>query len=97
MYHIIKTRSKKEPYAVVLIGANGELLSRSENFTRKQAAWKNIYAQVVQNNSIGAYAQDDTLYTCLVYGLIMDGRKYRTYSAPKPKYIPGKNPKKRKK
>lgn len=97
MLHITKT--KKGMFQVVLVGKNGEPLSTSELFPRKQAAKKNVLAQLsaVKEKEF----QDDTEKDPRVRivddgdGVIdvMDGEEYRRASI----YIPGKNPKNKKK
>ena len=92
-YHIVKTRSKK--FYVVLVGKNGEPLSTSELLNSKQAAFKNVKAQIASTDNIYSYVQDDTIRTPLVYKIHINGDKELTDDVPVlPRYIPKKNPKK---
>jgi uncharacterized protein YegP (UPF0339 family) len=93
MHHIVKTKSGK--FQVVLVAKNGEPLSISETLNSKQAAFKNIAAQVSVTGNILFYAQDDTTKTPFVYKVYQDGGRNQTEDLPsQSKYIPGKNPKK---
>lgn len=100
MYHIVKTKSKK--FQVVLIGDNGEVLSTSEHFTRKEKAFKNAHAQIdlvyeeKETDRLYGFVQDDTPTKSLRYKLYDNGNKVKTDVNPVDKYIPGKNPKKKK-
>lgn len=92
MYHIAKTKSKK--FQVVLVGKNGEPLSTTEILNSKQAAFKNIARQVDSIDNCFNYAQDDTSKNIIVYRVFYDGRReVANGHKVKPKYTPGKNPK----
>lgn len=101
MYHL--TRKKSGQYYVVLLGNNGKVLSVSETFKSKQAAWRNVFAQIgIIAYSSSGYAstpvQDDTLPDPVVYRINNSGKKYVSEAyKPCEKYIPGKNPKKKSK
>lgn len=99
MYHIVKSKSKTQPFQVVLVGDNGEPLSASELLKSKQAAWKNVKAVMCSVFSEGdvdcfCLVQDDTLKFPKAYRLYNTGRK-DAYLTVKPKYIAGKNPKRK--
>lgn len=92
MYHIVKTKSKK--FQIVLVGKNGEPLSTSELLNSKQAAFKNVLAQIKATVNPMVYIQDDTIKGTLVYLMWSDGSKHITNDVPlTPKYVPGKNKK----
>ncbi len=93
MYHIVKTKSKK--FQVVLVGKNGEPLSTSETFSRKERAFKNVSAQASVIDDGWFICQDDTTFK--VWKVYAGGNKEEAgHIDPSPKYIPGKNPKKKK-
>lgn len=96
MIHI--TRSKTG-YMVVAIASNGEVLSTSEVLKSKPACWKNIVATLDDCYIIRSVrVQDDTLKEPKVYVIDDAGDKYVSLSHdPEPKYIPGKNTKRKKK
>ncbi len=92
MYHITKTKSGK--FMVVLVGKNGEPLNTSEQFPTKQGAKRNLkaVATVMQE---GILFQDDTFKSPSVYVVDVNGKIWHGMSDPDPRYIPGKNPKKK--
>lgn len=95
MYHITKTKSG---FQVVLVGKNGEPLSVSESFPSKQKAYGNVMAQInAAGESSCSFLQDDTLNNLKVIRLWGDGGRDATSINPSTRYIPGKNPKKKKK
>lgn len=55
MFYITKTKSATKPFSVVRVAKNGEVLSQHPLKT-KQACWKNIFAQIVDDTIV----QDDT-------------------------------------
>lgn len=93
MYHIVKTKSKK--FQVVLVGKNREPLSTSELLNSKQSSMKNIKAQCEQNGAVCASYQDDTLKIPVAFSRNFIEESFTTLTTF-PKYIPGKNPKKKK-
>lgn len=93
MYHIVKTKTKK--FQVVLVGVNEEPLSTSELLNSKQASIKNIRAQCEENGAVVANYQDDTLKTPIAVKRNFIEESFETLPTV-PKYIPGKNPNKKK-
>ncbi len=94
MYHV--TKNKKGEYYVVLVGKNGEPLSTSEPFKSLQKAWGNIKAQLNASGTSFTHVQDDTsILAPTNYGLFHTGKKSKS-NVRSPKYIPGKNHKKKK-
>lgn len=86
MVHIGKT--KKGKFIVANIAKNGEILKVSETLNTKQAAWKNIKAEIKSCFYYGTVkVQDDTLITPVVY---LQGLKRVISSRIKPefRYIP---------
>lgn len=90
MIHIAKT--KKGKFIVANIAKNGEILKVSETLNSKQAAWKNIKAELkscyeYQIMDFCALVQDDTLKKPVVY---LQGLKRITANGidPEKKYIP---------
>lgn len=88
----------KRLFYVVLVGANSKVLSVTETFNTKQAAWKNIEAQARAANTVYVAvhltAQDDTLpkpkrYICVV----LSESLHRSETEPGPRYQPGRNKK----
>lgn len=86
MIHIAKT--KKGKFIVANIAKNGEILKVSETLNSKQAAWKNIKAEMKHCfvDSV-ALVQDDTLKKSAVY---LQGLKRVVANGidPEKKYIP---------
>lgn len=101
MYHIVKTKSKEQPFQVINVDSgNGKVINTSETLKSKQAAFKNIIANMdtvysASNECFSVHVQDDTLNLPVAFELRDDGKKSYTV-VPGPKYIPGKNPKKKK-
>ena len=99
MYHIVKTKSKAKPFQVINISANNEVINTSQLLKSKQAAFKNIDANMgtIFSDSDADYyclIQDDTLKVPKVYEFYDTGEKKELDSElHKPTYIPGKNPK----
>lgn len=104
MYHIVKTKLKPG-FRLVAVGNNGEPLSSSEVFTTKEKCFVNAKAQL---NSCfvsladhlwpGVLVQDDTLPKPILWVVRPKGKKSKyIQSEVKPKYIPGRNPKKKSK
>lgn len=86
MIHIAKT--KKGKFIVANIAKNGEILKVSETLNSKQAAWKNIKAEMKSCYYNGiAHVQDDTLKKPVVY---LQGLRRVTANGidPEKKYIP---------
>jgi hypothetical protein len=103
MFHLVKTRSKVKPFSVVLLSENGEVLNEHRLKT-KQACFKNLVAvmdniKVVKGNfTAWVDVQDDTVTSMLGYKVYNNGDVVLVEGYdPKPKYIPGKNPSKKKK
>lgn len=98
-YHIVRNKSKTKPFTVVLLADNGEVIS-SHQLATKQAAFKNIKSQIKQ--LLGCdYVQDDTVEkpSMRLYGYDRQkvGVVVGALATPSAKYIPGKNPKRKKK
>lgn len=100
MYHIVNTKSKTHPFQVINVDAgNGEVINTSQGLKSKQAAFKNIIANMgtvypIIHSRKSVCVQDDTLTKQKAYILFEDGIKEPMESVLK--YIPGKNPKKKK-
>lgn len=90
MIHICKT--KKGNFIVANIAKNGEILKVSETLNSKQAAWKNIKAELKNcyHYTFG-YVQDDTLEKPVVY---LQGLKRVVANGinPEKKYTPKEKP-----
>lgn len=97
MIHLTKV---KTGYMVVTLADNGKVLTTSEILKSKRSAWINIEAQLSQYSAgtdeepmlAKVKVQDDTKDYPEVWeyeGFI----RMRFPQNPKPKYIPGKNPK----
>lgn len=104
MYHIVKSKSKERPFQVVNVdGGNGEVINTSQLLKSKQACLKNIiagmnnvYSDCEKTDKMYVSVQDDTLKTPNAFSLYDDGKKvYRIEAMPR--YIPGRNPKKKSK
>ena len=100
MFHIYRLKNKE--FGVVLLGSNGKVLSSTEGFKRKKTAFDNIRAQCLQFNDVEdtdyvlTKVQDDTTDNLPDVWQIDGNRSFtRLYGFEKPKYIPGKNPKKK--
>jgi len=100
MYHIVKTKSLTRPYRVVNVDAgNREVIHISQPLSSKAACFTNIVATmdtVACNCDCIFYVlvQDDTLRTPSAFTLY-DNRK-RVYNIDAvPKYIPGRNKKRK--
>lgn len=103
MYHISKNKSKTKPFSVVNLSESGEVLSEHKLKT-KQACFKNIISAMdeieVEDSRFDAWVnvQDDTVIPAKGYTVDVDGFRWPiTNYDPKPQYIPGKNPSKKKK
>lgn len=100
MIHIHKTRSGK--FQVTNLAKNGEVLKSSEVFNTKQACWDNIKAELTEcysyvNILLWIFVQDDTGKQRDVYRYYSSGVWSIVQSCKKePKYLPGKNVKKKK-
>lgn len=98
-YHITRSPRSKKYYAV-LLNEKGEVLSETQLLTRKENVFRNIVAQIDEiyapANEIHAVVQDDSVTPMKKYNLYDDGRREKNDSPLFPKYIPGKNPKKKK-
>ena len=95
MYHIVKTKSKTQPFQVVLIGRNSKVLSSSETFKTSRSCIRNIKAQCsIHGTGIATIQYDYLKIITAVRTNFNNG--YEVLVTPKAKYIPGKNPKKRK-
>lgn len=97
MYHIVKTKSKK--FQVVNLAHNGKVINSSEELNSKQAAHKNIIANmgsvfIDANPAMYCSVQDDTVKEPKAYTLFDSGEMESDIDA-EPKYVPGKNPKKK--
>lgn len=101
MYHIVKTKSKERPFQVINVDAgNNEVINQSQPLTTKWNCLKNIIANMdtifsADNADRYAHVQDDTLKVPVALTLYDTKRKVYNVDA-KPKYKPGKNPKKKK-
>jgi hypothetical protein len=98
MIHICRN---SHGFYVVVTGSNGESLSTSELLSSKPKAWKNIIAQRKNFARIGdtppVAVQDDSPFMKVkLYWLRADGVREKNNNNPVPKYIPGKNKKKKK-
>lgn len=94
MLHIVKTKTGK--FQVVFVAKNGEPLSTSELLNTKQSAFKNAISQISLSMSCYPFVQDDTGVTPMIY-TIQGSKKHLSDDLPLyPKYIAGKNPKKKK-
>ena len=93
MYHIVKL---KTGYQVVAIAGNGEVLSTSEILKSKPACIKNLKAIEKYSSIYGILFQDDTKKQPVVLKLHL-GVISKADITAEPKYIPGKNPVKKKK
>lgn len=95
-YHIVKSKKKGHCY-VVLTGDNGEVLSQTEDFTRKENAFKNIISQMgrIYSDTDADYyvsVQDEIESKVKLYTLYDTGRKkLRGKQEHMEIYIPGKN------
>lgn len=98
MIHI--TRSKTG-YMVVAIASNGEVLSTSEVLKSKPACWKNIKATAIAYGTEDLHVQDDTTKLTSVFRLVIlcnnEWHMSLSLVPSEPKYIPGKNTKRKKK
>ena len=98
-YHITHSKSKTKPFNVVLVGNNGEPMS-SHQLASNQSAWKNVKSQIKQLNG-SDFVQDDTAgkLVCRLYFYEHSSKtvKAGATSSPMPRYIPGRNPKKKSK
>lgn len=90
MYHIVKS---KTGYQVVAIAGNGEVLSTSEVLKSKQRCITNLKSLAKLSISGCMYLfQDDTLKYPVVKMIDRYGIYPTDMEIPEPKYIPGKNP-----
>lgn len=102
MYHIVKTKSQQRPFQVINVDAgNNEVINQSQPLTTKWNCLKNIIANmdtVFSDDDAHRYAhvQDDTLKIPSAFTLYDTKRKDYNVEA-KPKYVPGKNKKKKSK
>jgi uncharacterized protein YegP (UPF0339 family) len=96
MLHLTKRKDGK--FEVVNVGENGEMLSTTtQGFEKKAECYKNMIAQSKPFNGFHLFFQDDTHVKISVYVLYFDGSKEKyEIQNPQPKYIPGKNPRKKK-
>jgi uncharacterized protein YegP (UPF0339 family) len=69
LIHMWLSDSKEPKPYVTVIGGNNEILSTTELFSRKHAAWKNIDAQRRQLGGIMVPVQDNTGETPVLYYL----------------------------
>lgn len=98
MYHIVKTKSKSQPFQVINIDPNNsKVINTSELLTTKPACITNIIASIGEvfcscSSDMYVVVQDDTLKKPAAFTLY-DNKK-RVYNIDvKPKYEPGKNKK----
>lgn len=102
MYHITKV---KGGFMLVAVAQNGETLSTSEVLTTKDKCFVNAKAQLkscfvslADYLHPGVLVQDDTGVKSVLWLVRLKGRKsLYVQSEVKPKYIPGRNPKKKSK
>lgn len=95
MYHLVKNKSKTKPFTLVLVGDNGEPLN-SGVFKTKQACFKNVQAVMVTLNMTSPRGlQDDTVKPSVRWDVSQENYT-KSQLGVHPKYIPGKNPKKKK-
>jgi uncharacterized protein YegP (UPF0339 family) len=104
MYYITKTKSKTRPFQVVNVDiGNFEVINTSQLLKSRQACKKNIIANMDtvfnDDSDLPFYVgvQDDTLKKPVSYFMNDDGDVFAPKEAEFPKYIPGRNPKKKKK
>lgn len=102
MYHIVrpKSKTKSKKFQVVNLSSNGEPINSSEILDSKQACETNIIANKESTNIekkevMYFLVQDDTKRTPEAYTLLSTGER-ETDIVAEPRYIPGKNPKKKK-
>jgi uncharacterized protein YegP (UPF0339 family) len=94
MLHIVK---QKTGFAVISLSSNGEVLQTSEILTTKASCWKNIRAMMESCfSTVTVYVQDDTPKTAIIYQFYTNGKKDKLVGYPEKKYVPGKNPLKKK-
>lgn len=98
MLHI--TKNKKKEFQLVNVGENGELLASTEGVKTRQSIFKNLVAQRANFNQYPqspshSLVQDDIANK--VWEVDLSGTAtVHTTGIVKPKYISGKNPKKKK-
>lgn len=101
MYHICKSKSLTRPYRVVNVDVdNNEVLNSSQLFTSKAACITNIIAVMDTvhckcEDTMFVIVQDDTLKVPVAFTLFDDRKRDYNISA-KPKYVAGRNRKKKK-
>ncbi len=101
MYHIVNSKSKVKPVQVVNVDPNsGEVINTSQLLKSKSACITNIVASIDEvfcecSCYMYVMVQDDTLKRPTAYKMF--DTKKRVYGiSPSPKYIAGRNPKKKK-
>lgn len=105
MYHITHSRSKTKPFNLVHVSGNGEPVS-SHPLKTRASCFKNVAASLkgvkgINNETISKLyflVQDDTRSNPFVFRVYADGTRMEDdEQKQEPKYIPGRNPKKKKK
>jgi hypothetical protein len=102
MYHISRNKSKVKPFSVVNLSESGEVLS-DHRLKTKQACFKNLVAvmdnvKIIEGDiKVWVNAQDDTVKSIIGYKIYNNGNVevIEGYD-PKPRYIAGKNPTRKK-
>lgn len=103
MYRIVKSKSNTQPFQVVQTGKNGKVITQSETMSSKAKCFKNILASLGDigllhshtYTSVFVVVNDEIGKSCVAYELFADGAKFKM-SDQYARYIPGKNPKKKK-
>lgn len=100
MFHLVKSKSKTKHFSVIETAENGEVLS-SHGLKTKQACFKNLVARMdnifcddTGDGIMYIEVQDETSGRVALYLLFDDGKK-SLQSNIRPRYVPGRNPKKK--
>jgi len=94
MIHISKT--KKGLFIVVTVANNGAVTNTTETLSSKAKCYKNIRATMKQWEADLVNVQDDTTTEPGVWAISHTSREYLPDMKAEPRYIPGKNPKRKK-
>lgn len=93
MIHISKTEHGQ--FYAIQIGDNPEPLNTTESEVAKQSIWKNLKAVAKQWSGFQVVQDDTVRGTPKVYIVDKNGKRPSTFHNPVPRYVKGKNPKRK--